>query len=87
MFDNGAVMSDPCQVCRVMVLVLAGASLAQPLHPEAADLFDIRANFGDIPPAVDIAIMIAFALAVWVLCERVVVSRLIGGRGEAGGDR
>ena len=85
MFDIKAAMSDPCQVCRAIVLVLVVASMAQPLQLEDADIFHLRAQFGSVPPAADIVIMMALALATWVVCERVVVGRLLGGCSGDGG--
>lgn len=49
MFDVRGAMSDPCQVCRAIVLVLVVASMAQPLQLEGADFFRLRAQFGGVP--------------------------------------
>ena len=78
-------MSDPCQVCRVIVPVLVVASMARPLQLEGADFFHLHAQFGSVPPAADIVIIVALALSTWVVCERVVADRLLGGCGGDGG--
>lgn len=85
MFDVKAVVSDPCQVCRIMVLIVVWASLTQPLGLEDTDFFHLRVQFGAVPPMVDFAIIMMFAGAAWVVCERVIAEKLLGGCGKAGG--
>lgn len=80
MFDIKAVLSDPCQTCSVMALILLLVSTTQVLQDfEKIDLFGFRSQFGHVPPVLDLAGAAAFAIGLWVLCERVVVGKLLGG--------
>ena len=80
MLDLRAVGRSPCTTCRVVVVAIMLAILAI-FHDhgvEEYDFFGLRHYAGaHIPPAADMFLAFVNAAGVWVLCERVIVDRLI----------
>lgn len=80
MFEIKALASDPCQICRAMVLILLYISVTQIVQNfESIDFFGLRHQVGQVPLVVDLVGIVGFAFGLWVLCERVVVGKLLGG--------
>lgn len=84
MFEIKAAVSDPCQTCRVIALITLSTFSAYIFQDaEGADFFSLRLQMEHVPPAVDFVMVVAFTMALWVVCERVVVGRMLGGCGAA----
>ena len=85
MLEIKAVVSDPCQTCRAMALILLFVAVTQLAQNfEAIDFFGLRHQFGPIPPVVDLASITTFTFVLWILCERVVVGKILRGCDKAG---
>ena len=88
MFDLQAVRGSPCIVCRVVTvsIILSILSTFHDHGVEEYDLFGLRHYTGaHIPPAVDIFLAFMLAGGMWILCERVIVDRLIRRKPAGGG--
>ena len=83
MLEIKAQASYPCQICRVLVLILLYISVTQIVQNfESIDFFGLRHQVGPVPPVVDLVGIVGFVFGLWVLCERVVVGKLLGGCGR-----
>ena len=88
MFDLQAVIGRPCTICRI-VTVAVTMSILSIFHDhgvEESDFFGLRHYGGvHVPPAADVFMAFAQACTIWIVCERVIVDRLVRRRPAKGG--
>lgn len=90
MLDWQAVRGSPCVICRGIAVMIGLSILAAFSEHGVAesDFFGLRHYAGVyIPPAADTFLTFAEMCAIWVVCERFIVGRLIRRKGRDGGTR
>lgn len=80
MLDLKAAGGNPCIICRFIVLALIVSILGMSPYNglEDADFFGLSHYVSDdVPPVVDVSLVLVYAAVIWIMCERVIVERFI----------